>query len=350
MIVFLIVIAALALVLQKLLFGKDLEQVEGGHRPDAQVVEPGEPFHIRVTLKNKSRRMIPFLRVRERFPEGIELPESGAARDARGFASVEFTTWLRPRQGLKREIAAQIPRRGRYVLQQFELSGGDFLGLNEKSKLCGQFHEVVAAPVELPSARLDELFGGFMGDVSVRRFILEDPVLTLGYREYTGREPMKMISWTQSARAGSLMVKKLDHTVEPSVAVLLNVEGGTEELLETCFSLARTVCSMLERRGVKYSFATNSVLAGAASAPGAAEEGLGRRHYMGVLEQLGRATYSCCADAERLLEREILRGTAAGRILITPDGNVSVGMVARLRETSGGGLLVLRASEVEQWR
>ena len=45
-----------------------------------------------------------------------------------------------------------------------------------------------------------DVLSGFLGDVSVRRFIYEDPVLTTGFREYTGREPMKHISWTQSAR------------------------------------------------------------------------------------------------------------------------------------------------------
>lgn len=353
MIIFLIVIVALALLLQKVLIGKDLEWIEGDHRPDVQVVEPGESFHVRVSLKNKSRRFVPFLRVCERFEEGIEPLDCEASRDVRGACHVEFTTWLRPRQSLTREVPAVIHRRGRYVLPQFQLYSGDFLGLNEQMKTCGRFNEVVAAPKEISMERLNDMFGGFMGEVSVNRFILEDPVLTLGYREYTGREPMKMISWSQSARTGDLMVKKYDYTMEPTVAVVLNVDAGQagqEELLEVCFSLARTVCSMLERRGVKYSFTSNSILAGAPSDPGATSEGLGQRHYMGILEHLGRATYTYNVSMERLLEKEANRGTAAGRILITPGGEEEpVRAVNRLREASSGNLLVLRASEVASW-
>lgn len=353
MIVFLIILVALALVLQKVLIGKDLECIEGDHRPDVQVVEPGEPFYVRVSLKNKSRRFVPFLRVCERFEEGIEPVECEAARDVRGASHIEFTTWLRPKQSLTRQIPAVIHRRGRYLLPQFQLYSGDFLGLNEQMTTCGRFNEVVAAPKEIAMERLNDMFGGFMGEVSVNRFILEDPVLTLGYREYTGREPMKMISWSQSARTGDLMVKKYDYTMEPTVAVLLNVDAGQEnqdELLEVCFSLARTVCSMLERRGVKYSFTSNSVLAGAPLDPGATGEGLGQRHYMGILEHLGRATRTCNVSMERLLEKEANRGTAAGRILITPGGeHEAVRAVNRLREASSGNLLVLRASEVASW-
>lgn len=350
MIVFVIFAAVLALVLQKVLVGRDLDLIEADHRPDVQVVEPDESFRIRVTLRNKSRRFVPFLRVSEGFKEGFDLPDCEASRDSRGVCCVEFTTWLRPRQSLTHSIPVSIHARGRYILREFQLYTGDFLGLHEQMKTCGRFHEVVVAPREASVEGLADLFGGFMGDVSVNRFILEDPVLTLGYREYTGREPMKMISWAQSARAGGLMVKKYDYTLEPTVSVVLNVDAGRpgqEELVEVCFSLARTVCSMLERRGVKYDFTSNAALAGARPDLGAGGEGLGPRHFLGVLEHLGRATCEHNISLERLLEEEARRGTAAGRILITPGTEMEPSRALnRLREAAGGCLLVLRASEV----
>ena len=353
MIVFLFVIVVLALLLQKFLIGKDLELIEADYRPDVPVAEPGEAFHVEITLKNKSRRVIPFLRLRMNFGDGVVPSGYDAPEESSDVCHVEFTTWLRARQSLKRSIPVSIAGRGRYVLREFQLSTGDFLGLDEQLKSCGSFREVVVAPKECSVERLNDMFGGFMGEVSVNRFIMEDPVLTLGYREYTGREPMKMISWSQSARTGELMVKKYDYTLEPTVSVLLNVDtaqADADDLLEICFSLARTVCAMLERRGVKYSFTSNSALAGAFSDPGAKGEGLGQRHFMGVLEHLGRATYACNCSMERLLEKESNRGMAAGCILITPGGEgENVRAVNRLREASGGNLLVLRASEVAAW-
>ncbi len=69
------------------------------------------------------------------------------------------------------------------------------------------------------------MLGGVIGDISVNRFIFEDPMLTVGFSEYTGREPMRDISWTQSARLGRMMVKNYDHTVDLSVTILLNVQS-----------------------------------------------------------------------------------------------------------------------------
>ena len=352
---FLLITAAIAVVVQKLSLHRGLDGVEGDHRPDKLLVEPDEIFHLRVTLRNGTRRFIPFLRVRERLEAPLR-PEAGKGKvmpKDRGATLVEVTTWLRPRQQVTCEIPVALTRRGRYVLQEFALCTGDFLGLHEQEKRCGRFREVIAAPRELPSARLREVFGGFMGEMSVTRFILEDPILTLGFREYTGREPMKSISWPQSARMNQLMVRKNDYTQEPSAVVILNVESARddrEEVLETCFSLTRTVCSMLEKEGVRYSFVSNAMLLGNDESKGSAVDGLGERHYRGILERLGRASCEPADSLEHMLERETARPTSAGRILITAGGEpLPQRALNRLREAAGGRLLILNGAEAAQW-
>lgn len=235
------------------------------------------------------------------------------------------------------------------------MSGGDFLGLNERNEYYSYFREVVAVPKAAPEQVIGEVLGGFMGDVSVRRFILEDPVLTLGFREYTGREPMKMISWTQSARGTGLMVKKYDYTVEPAVSVLLNIDSASDDCgdeIERCFSLTRTVCETLEEQGIQYDFATNAVIAGAMSNLSSMSEGLGQRHFEGILEALGRAIHAVSGSADQLLLGSASGGCGSerGRILITPNRTaISLQTLNRLREVSGGNLLVISAEEVGAW-
>jgi len=105
---------------------------------------------------------------------------------------------------------------------------------------------------------------------------------------------------------------------------------------------------MLEQKGVKYRFTANCLLAGSSSFPDVGAEGLGRLHFQGILEHLGRGTYESRVSFARMLEQETNRGSAAGRILITPGvGNEPVQAMNRLREAAGGNLLILRASEVK---
>jgi len=355
MIIFFILFTALlAFLLQKQAIQKGLESVEGDHSPDRLLVEQDETFRIRVSLQNRSRRFISFLKVRERFPSSFhpQIDEESITIDNHGFSVVEFTTWLRPRQQVTYEIPISVSARGRYVLKEFSLYCGDFLGISEREKHCGRFKEIVIPPKELPSVRLSEVFGGFMGEVSVTRFILEDPVLTLGFREYTGREPMKSISWAQSARSNQLMVRKNDYTLEPSVSVILNVDTNLPqrfEALEHTFSLARTVCAMLEKQGIKYGFSSNAIFFGGSSSLNSTSEGLGSRHFSGVLERLGRASYEPSISLAQLLEREALRQTSAGRIIITPGDPIPAHALSKLREAACGNLLILNASEVASW-
>lgn len=355
-VIFAVFLAVLALYAQKWYLEKCLDSVKEDHWMDKAIVEQDETFHIVLSMKNMGRGFVPYLKVTEWMPHKMQLKMEGSnvSQGPQG-TQVSYTTWLRPRQEVRKYLPVSAPERGRFFLREMVLAGGDFLGLSERDRNYSAFREVVAVPRPAPEQAVGEVLGGFMGDVSVRRFIMEDPVLTLGYREYTGREPMKMISWSQSARGMGLMVKKYDYTLEPAVSVLLNVEStaeNREEEIERCYSLARTVCETLEDRGIQYDFATNAVIAGAMSDLSTMSEGLGRRHFEGVLEALGRATYMVGEPADKLLAGSTAAGygSARGRILITPDRTaLNPWALGRLREVSGGNLLVIAASEVAPW-
>ena len=352
MLFFLIFVVLIALFLQKRAVEKGFDGLEGDHRPDRRVVEPGERFAMEITIRNTSKAILPFVKVRERLDSQVDVDETtiSVTKDYRGMQTAEFTAWLRPKQAVNRSISMSISQRGRYVLNGLTLQCGDFLGLKEENKACGRFHEIVVAPEALPMAQLDEVLGGFFGDMSARRFIFDDPILTLGYSEYTGREPMKMISWTQSARRNTLLVKKQDYTLEPAVSILLNVETELQnqaDVLEKCFSMARSVCEMMEQRNVRYSFVSNTRLAGNLDMQMSGEEGMGAAHFGGVLEHLGRATSEAVMPFGQLLQQEIRKPTAAGRILITPGGTeLEHSLIHKLEEVSGGNLLVLKGTEV----
>ena len=171
----------------------------------------------------------------------------------------------------------------------------------------------------------------------------------LGFREYTGREPQKQIAWTQSLRAGKLLVKEFDHTLDLSVTVLLDValhnDPQGEALIEECFRLARTVCETLEQQRIQYGFLTNAMAAGALGHWQSVTEGLGESHLMAILEGLGRATYDHVEDFEETLERAA-RMAEQGRshVIITPVKDERVQAGARLLEArTGGQVCILEA-------
>ncbi len=354
MLVFVIVLVALAAAAQFWSLRHALDGVEHHSAPDRKLTEPEETFSLVNTVTNRSRRFIPYLQVSQVVPTELSVLDDRAQINTRGqnYNTLSYTLWLMPRQTWRQALPVSLSKRGRYVFSDATLHGGGFLGVDETVEYVHQYEEIVVIPTRCQAPRLDATLGGFLGDRSVDRFILEDPVLTLGFREYTGREPMKSISWTQSARAGQLMVKKYDYTLELTATVLLNIETtraeGWEKRLEQCFSLTRTVCEALEEKRIPYRFVTNAGAAGALSQWSQVSDGLGGGHLSTILEGLGRATYDPLRPFVMTLDR-CARHAEQGRthILITPQREGDwLPALRRLEQLSGSPALILTPEEV----
>ena len=288
------------------------------------LAEPDEPFDLIVTLTNRSRVFLPFLRVSFHMPEGMNAVDRGKQHRMRLIAGSDLsvTAWMRPRQQLTLRFPVSAEKRGIYRVMQAEIESGDFLGLTERRESFSVYTETVIAPRKIETDALSRLPGSFPGDMSVRRYLYEDPMFTVGFGEYTGREPMRAISWNASARAARMMVKQYDHTVEMSVSVVLNIAGAGHDALppiEACFRLCRSVCEQLEEKRVRYRVYANADPIGRRNGNTLAEEGLGQRHLETLLENLGRAAEIPSCDGEALLAKTLRRGeTCAGIVLVTP--------------------------------
>lgn len=318
-------------------------------------VDPGEEFEVVTVIENHKGLMVPFLRVQEVVPKDIQIQDADLEMySSKGYADLFTTMYLAPRQRVERRLTATMPARGRYFFQGASLQGGDFLGLSQAEDDYPVYQELVVLPARAEYLRLRDVLGGFLGERSAQRFIMEDPILTLGYREYTGREPQKAISWAQSAHTGRLMVKKYDFTTEVSCTVLLNVEYDKNmdypyDAIEECFSIARTVCEELEAKRIKYDFFTNATAAGAVGMWSQVNEGLGKSHLDTILEGLGRATYRATEPFVDTLGHACQTGESGrGYVIITPQELPAYQPgIRKLRELRGGSTLVLTPPEKE---
>ena len=224
MIAFIILCIILILWVQQWFLENTPYFVEANFWPEENVVDPEDTFNIIIELKNKSSFPIYFIKVDMAFAKEFQV-DSNVKLAAKKYGindrTISISTWLKAKQTLQLKVPVSVSARGRYILQNPVLFFGDFLGLKEKRKELDYFREVVIAPANYNTEDVKQVLGKFLGEYSVRRFIYEDPVLTVGFRDYSGREPMKMISWKQSAQKQRLMVKEFDHTVEPVLSILV---------------------------------------------------------------------------------------------------------------------------------
>lgn len=354
-IVILAVIAVCLVLLERKWAAYALKSLNVQASCDRQLAEPGQPVTWQVTLENYSRLAIPFVRLVQGFPNEAQPMEDKAWWDAYCRENIlswdaEYRMTLRGRRSVTRNVTVSFAERGIYKIGSYHLSAGDLLGFRE-AKCHGSGKTVVVMPHRSRQQVAIDAVGGFLGDISVRRFIMEDPILTTGFRDYTGREPMRAISWTRTAQSGSLQVKQYDHTAEHHVVVLLNTEGADEQQLEECLRLTRSVCEKLEQKKIPYGFRTNANLPGPVGKIHSMAEGLGEQHLNTILYGLGCADGTCFYSF-RYLTRQTLkkRKSSESYIVITPDEKGAAhGCIQELSNAVGSPVCVLRGCEgVEQ--
>ena len=309
------------------------------------LTEPDEIATLSFRLQNNSALPLPFIGFSFVFSEAVELREDEAWMKAHGeedmfSRSCSYHASLMPYRALRGTLRFSLKERGLHELGRVYLETGDFLGFRSRVQSFAIESRVVCTARSLQKDPRLAPLGGYLGDISVRRFILEDNSLILGYREYTGVEPMKDISWLQTARTGVLTVKKHDYTVDADVAVLLDIEDCTKPVAECCLSLVRTVCDMLEAGKIPYAVLSNGDLS-------EIEKGMGRRHCFEVQRRIGLSRFA------RYRSFGALAGQWArpafgrrGFIVIAPRSTPELaGALGQLERASGVRALLLTGEE-----
>jgi hypothetical protein len=332
MIVFVLICSAILLALVAQLSRRDdLRELLVDFSIDSTLIEPDEQISLRYSVRNNSRWPVLYAALTLQIEPGIRVCEDEAwlqrntRRDSMG-TQIRRHFFLMPRKKTSGRLRVCCTRRGQYRIGRYYLMRGDFMGLDPvlRSGDLGLRLICTARRCEIPAP---ETLGGVMGEVPVRRFILDDPCMLRGYREYTGREPMKQISWKQTAKVGRLMVRQNDYTTDRVAVVMVNMDSSQRPQLEECLKLVRTVCEELEEKKVPYELMSNGDLL---SIP----EGIGRGHLFFILRRLGMSRLAGFTTFESLVERCVRRRRSnCSYIVITPllgpEGKSLIGRLSR---------------------
>ncbi len=299
MLVFFIVILLLAALLEYVSLRSGTSCVDVDFRLSDVRTEPEAPIELTSVVSNHGRLPITYLALTFAFPLAASLPEHMEAHKDLQFQTIEETYRLWGRQSVERWMQFSIKNRGVYTVSGKQIGRGDFLGIRTQRAYLDVRRSVLVYPRRLENADLVSALGAISGDMAAERWLLRDPILTLGVREYTGNEPMHTISWSQTAWRGELTVREFDYTRSLNCCVLFCVNGFSHDetqLLDLACSAARTICDTLNSHGVDVQLFTNAALFGFARAPYRFATASANRQEE-VLEILARATSAPCLSA-----------------------------------------------------
>jgi uncharacterized protein (DUF58 family) len=317
MIAFLLILLILSMVIEVISLNTSFQNISFEFETDRRSTEPGEPFYIVHKVSNTSWLPVTFLRTKILFPRGTVTSKDAAVIMNSFERKSSQHYFLLPRRRLIRRVPAVLGERGLYWFENAEMERGDFLGLKTNFTHVWGYSGIIVRPEKLKDSRSVETLSGIVGDFLSKPFLMRDPVLTVGVREYTGTEPMKTISWKKSASRGKLMVREFDYTRERSCTIVVTGSvDASDSQMDMCARIARTAGEMLMEQGVQLRFFTSAYLQ--ASRPFEVYKSEASRASDDVfLNQLACLRPGAVAPASKLLD-EIGSRSASQCILIAP--------------------------------
>lgn len=194
-------------------------------------VMEGDQFEIIERVTNPRGLLVPFLKSEITTSNHLEFASNSSTVNdkTRSLASL-FS--VHSKQKVTRVWKVSALQRGVFNIEDTTIIGADLFGTYHYSNVIHIKSEVIVLPHPIDMDAYIEKVDESQGERIVRRFILEDPFITAGVREYTLRDSMNKVHWGITARQGQLMVRNNEATSKQSLTIILNNQLYREQLRE----------------------------------------------------------------------------------------------------------------------
>lgn len=267
--IFVLLLSMFALVsLQAAVFGRyGVSRIRYSRQFRVAECYAGDTIELVEVIENHKWLPVPWIRVESMIDAALRFRTEEAVHIDEGrktqYHKSLFT--LGPYRRIRRRHKITCTKRGVYRLSSVTVTSGDLLGIMERTRRYPVDAELVVYPAVTGMEDVPLPSHGWQGDVTVRRWLVDDPFTVAGVRDYRSGDPMKLIHWKATARAGSLQVYRREFTAERRLMVMLNVEDREttrdlvhhEEVIERGITYAATIVSDAIRQGLAVGFGHN---------------------------------------------------------------------------------------------
>ncbi|MNO18229.1 hypothetical protein D3C76_79440 [compost metagenome] len=314
-----------------------------------RAVFEGDTVEMVEVIANAKLLPLPWLRLESSIAAGLTFGRQSNLNIHAGeiYQNHSSLFYLRSYRQITRRHEVTCSRRGQYRLESATMTTGDPLGLNAEVKRFPLDLELLVYPRILELQELPLPNHSWLGELPVRRWIIEDPFLTAGIREYRAGDPLGNINWKATARTGELQVHKRDYTADHRLMIYLNLETSDSmwrtviepERIEMGIRYAATVAEHALRSGLAAGFASNARLADGPNEPIRIEPHTSSDQLTLLLETMARMVLDRTASMIRMLEIEIEAGaTDTDYLIISCHQGEKLAETAELLRQNGNGV------------
>lgn len=280
----------------------------------------GDTQQMKMKLFNGSFLPLTWLMVEGDLPGDVSLNGQKNGEDTR--MAYKAITMLKPKTAMEYSYDCTFHKRGYYLFYNLDYQLMDYMGFRKYTGILPDRLFMYVYPSIQPVEALVDFSRLYMGTKEVRRWVVEDPLLTVGSRDYMSSDPMKYIHWNATARTGTLQVRKFSHSTEMSTMVILNAQtktaywdGQDDQILETMVSTVAAFISDFEKKQHLYGLSSNCPIqegAGGVMIP----FGQGRKHFHHVFKALALINHYTFCSADRIFKFVTDNSPKTARLLL----------------------------------
>ena len=305
---------------------------------DTTGVFPEESFDFSFSVANRKFLPITWLSLEQRIPTPLVFEgETNTMKLTEGSYSHISTLYFLPFQKVHRSYRIKCTKRGYYELRDIHMYATNLFGTEKYDQ---PLFEPVGLVVYPNIVNLDGAFikpDTTLGDFSVNRWIIDDPMMIVGIRPYLPTDSLKSINWKATAKGQKLLVNKYDYTSDKKVMIVYNLDEYEYRLqvpdieaIESSIEVGASLAVSLIRSGTPVGLATNVLCLGRTE-DNLLKPSTGEKHVVNMLRMFACFSYSKrfpCRELFSNYKKELSWNTDI--VVVTP--SISDELVAELKE------------------
>jgi uncharacterized protein (DUF58 family) len=282
----------------------------------------GEEVQLVEVIANRKMMPLPWLRLESLMQSGLRFHSQSNLDISSGelFQNHRSLFSLMPYTQITRKHRVQCMKRGCYDLQSAAMTCGDLFGLfvSYRTFQFDRQTRLLVYPERIPLGDIPLPSHSWQGDISVQRWIVDDPFRIAGVREYRYGDTMNMINWSATARAGALQVHRRDFTADHRIMIVLNFEitetmwGAVTipERIEKGIAYAAAIAESCLARGIDTGFSCNGPVVDRPKQSVRIAPSGGDAHLTDLYETMAMLRIECTERFSEFLEYDFVEGTS----------------------------------------
>jgi len=271
----------------------------------------GETIDLTLEVRNQKFLPLTWLDILDVFPADLPV-DGGQVVPNRASSLAEFRTFWMPGafQGLRRRFTVRCTERGYHTFGPATISTGDAFGFFSRKAIDARQDHLLVYPRLYSVAELRLPAKTPFGERAAEARLFEDPMRTMGIREWQPSDGLHRVHWKATARHQQMLSRIHEPSEQPQVLIFLNVttlprhwQGSIPELTERVISVASSLAALCVELRLPVGLSSNGVLRGS-DQPLRLLPGRSPHQLVRILESLAGITSFASLPIEEMLLRE----------------------------------------------